>query len=372
MIPEDIQKFLKDVPADLEETEEVLKLPIKHIKDIPPEKQKILVNTLSVKTIFDFANKVLTSSNIHLLKILDIDDIALEKWQAIANYISKLVKGTADLVFNMKILLAGLENAGKTALLNVLTKRFEISNLKPTISMNIAQMTSENVTFAIWDMGGQVRYRDDYIKNPEKYFVGVNILIYVIDVQDKEKYDESKQYLVKILEILETFEEYPECFIFLHKADPQIIEGIQDDLENLEKMVEEIFSSREFQYRTFQSSIYNAVLTSSNIAKSLSNLFSMAKQEEGSPTLLKSLELIYDNFIGFSYLTENKFQNLENRIDNLEAQNRHLISIISKGEAIEVLKEKPLEGMEKPTLPPRAALVQELKQLFRKSRDDSS
>lgn len=361
MIPEEIQKFLQDVPADIEK-EKILKLPISHIKDIPQETQKTLENTLSVKTIADFAGKVLTSSNIHLLKLLNIEESALDRWQTIANYILNLIRGTAELDLTMKILLAGLDNAGKTAILNIITKRFNITNLKPTIKVETAQMEAENVTFVIWDMGGQERYRKEYISHPERFFVNVQSVIYVIDVQDDTNYKLSKEYLSQILDILDSFKEYPDFYIFLHKADPKIYDQIQDKLKECDDIVQKIFEDRPFQYHTFHSSIYNTVLTGKNFTQSLGHLFDLKDRKETSSDLVESLELIYNNFINLSYLVEN----LETRVTQLETQNQRLQSMVSEGDLKKIPTKLPLKPMEKPALPPRQALVQELKQLFRK------
>jgi len=46
----------------------------------------------------------------------------------------------------------------------------------------------------LWDFGGQIDHREEYLKEPEKYFFGINLVIYVIDIQDTERYDESIEY----------------------------------------------------------------------------------------------------------------------------------------------------------------------------------
>ena len=362
MSEKELDNFLENIPSDIEK-EKIVELPIGHIKGLSKETEKTLKNILNINTIAEFAQKILTHTNIHLLKVLGIDEATLETFQAVANYIFKLVRGTVDLNLSMKILLAGLDNAGKTAILNIITKRFNITNLKPTKEAVIEKMESKDVTFVIWDMGGQERYRRNYIENPDRYFVDVQSFIYVIDVQDKKNYELSKEYLSKIVSILESFNEFPEFFVFLHKADPEIYDKIQPDLKDCEEIIKNIFEDRAFQYRIFHTSVYNTALTGGNFADSLANLFELEVHEDtSSAELLNSLQLVYNNFIRFSYVLET----FEKRLSNIEAH-------ISGGKAIELptaptTKAALITKLEKPALPPRQALVSELKQLFRKTR----
>jgi len=355
MLPKELEKFLVNVPPKIEKNQ-VLELSLDHIKGIPPKAKEILEKTLDIKTIADFAGKILTLSNVQLLKLLTINENDLEKWQTLATYITKFVKGSADLTFKMKILLVGLDNAGKTAVLNILMKRFNIADLKPTIDVNIEHFSSENVTFSVWDLGGQEKYRENYIANPDRYFVNVQSVIYVIDVQDKANYEVSKEYLIKILDILESFTEYPDFYIFLHKADPQIYNAIQSDLNTLETIVQEVFENRSFQYHILHTSIYNTLLTGANFANSLANLFELGKHEEISCDLLNNLQLIYNNILELAHSLQDKLQEFETRLKTIETLNRE-----------ESKLGKP-EIEEKPAVTPRDTLKKEIKQLLSKMK----
>ncbi len=361
MSQDELEKFLENLPINIE-PKKILDLPISHIRGITPDVEKTLKNILDIKTIASFAQKVLTNSNVTLLKVLGIDEATLDKFQAMANYIFKLVHGTVDLNLSMKILLAGLDNAGKTAILNIITKRFNITNLKPTKEAVIEKIESDDVTFVIWDMGGQERYRRNYIENPDRYFVDVQSFIYVIDVQDKEKYQLSKEYLAKIVEILESFNEFPEFFVFLHKADPDIYEKLKPNLTECEEIIKNIFEDRAFQYRIIHTSVYNTSISGESFADSLANLFQLAdRKDKTSADLLNSLQLVYNNIIKISFVLEG----FENRLSSIEARISGGDPISTPTTATTKLALKPLE---KPTLPPRQALISELRQLFRKTR----
>jgi small GTP-binding protein len=309
-----------------------------------------------------------------VLKFSDISEDQIEKWQSIATYIVKEIDGTTEISEKKKILLAGLDNAGKTAILNILTKRFKIANLQPTKNVDVAQLTSENITFNIWDMGGQEEYRKNYIAHPERFFVNVQSVIYVIDVQDNRKYDLSVSYLKKVLDILKSFEEFPDFFVFLHKADPQIYDNIKKYIGDLEDKLTETFKQYNFSHRIFHTSIYNTILTETNILDSLSNLFELTQHKETPPIELNLVQTVYDNFISFSYVVEEKFQHMENRMNNVEMQNRNLMNALGQtqaGQPISApLSTTPSTSPPKPPSPvnARQALNDELKKLFRKRK----
>ena len=53
----------------------------------------------------------------------------------------------------------GLDNAGKTSILKSLAKE-DIKIVNPTKGFNVKIVTIENITFSVWDLGGQVAIRN--------------------------------------------------------------------------------------------------------------------------------------------------------------------------------------------------------------------
>ncbi|MFX1354735.1 MAG: ADP-ribosylation factor-like protein, partial [Promethearchaeota archaeon] len=126
-----------------------------------------------------------------------------------------------------KIMIIGLDNAGKTAILTKYGGRLgidELANLKPTkgVHRQFIKTEESELDVFIWDMGGQKQYRNKYMKHPELYFLQIDLLIYVIDIQDSERFAESFEYFEEILQILTTLEENPFIVIYIHKVDPDI------------------------------------------------------------------------------------------------------------------------------------------------------
>ncbi|KAI8896187.1 ADP-ribosylation factor family-domain-containing protein [Globomyces pollinis-pini] len=94
----------------------------------------------------------------------------------------------------IRILVLGLDNAGKTTILNRLSGD-EIQNIKPTQGFNVKSVESDGFKLNLWDIGGQETIRP-YWRN---YFEGSDILIYVIDSSDKRRLAETGEQLSQLL-----------------------------------------------------------------------------------------------------------------------------------------------------------------------------
>lgn len=144
----------------------------------------------------------------------------------------------------IKIIISGLDNAGKTSILTALKKKFdfekEIIALKPTIKVEYNSSTFLGNKMFLWDMGGQKMYRELYIKNPDAYFSNTDLLIYVIDIQDTERFEISINYFDTILTYFKdnNMENVPVILSF-HKFDPQIRgnDFVNEDVNNLREAI---------------------------------------------------------------------------------------------------------------------------------------
>ncbi|KAH3779367.1 ADP-ribosylation factor-like protein 3 [Dreissena polymorpha] len=95
----------------------------------------------------------------------------------------------------LRILLLGLDNAGKTTLLKSLASE-DISHITPTQGFNIKTVQSAGFRLNVWDIGGQRKIRP-YWKN---YFENTDVLIYVIDSSDRKRFEETGEELGELLE----------------------------------------------------------------------------------------------------------------------------------------------------------------------------
>ncbi|XP_021735052.1 ADP-ribosylation factor-like [Chenopodium quinoa] len=94
----------------------------------------------------------------------------------------------------MRILMVGLDAAGKTTILYKL-KLGEVVTTIPTIGFNVETVEYKNVGFAVWDVGGQDKIRPLW----RYYFQNTQGLIYVVDSNDRERIAEARDELHRML-----------------------------------------------------------------------------------------------------------------------------------------------------------------------------
>ena len=95
---------------------------------------------------------------------------------------------------NFKIIILGIQNAGKTTILYRLSIG-QLVKTTPTIGSNVEEISYNNVKLQAWDLGGQESTRSVW----NVYFVNTDAIIYVIDTHD-ETYDDSKTQFYKLLQ----------------------------------------------------------------------------------------------------------------------------------------------------------------------------
>ena len=93
-----------------------------------------------------------------------------------------------------KIIILGIQNAGKTTILYRLSIG-QLVKTTPTIGSNVEEISYNNVKLQAWDLGGQESSRSMW----DVYFFNTDAVIYVIDTHD-ETYDDSKDQFYKLLQ----------------------------------------------------------------------------------------------------------------------------------------------------------------------------
>merc|ERR1719281_2296555 len=84
----------------------------------------------------------------------------------------------------MRILMVGLDAAGKTTILYKL-KLGEVVTTIPTIGFNVETVEYKNISFTVWDVGGQDKIRPLW----RHYYQNTQGIIFVVDSNDKERVD---------------------------------------------------------------------------------------------------------------------------------------------------------------------------------------
>ena len=93
-----------------------------------------------------------------------------------------------------RILVLGIDNAGKTSLLHRL-QWGEVRHTTPTIGLNIENVSYGKLHLSVWDLGGQDTLRAYW----RLYFSGATAVVFVIDSCDVERMGVVKQELHGVL-----------------------------------------------------------------------------------------------------------------------------------------------------------------------------
>ena len=108
--------------------------------------------------------------------------------------ISKILEFFTKNRNNFKIIILGVQEAGKTTILYRLSLG-QFVKTSPTIGSNVEELTYNNVKFQAWDLGGQESIRTLW----DVYYVNTDAVIYVIDSKNDENFEISKSEFYKVL-----------------------------------------------------------------------------------------------------------------------------------------------------------------------------
>jgi len=136
------------------------------------------------------------------------------------------------------LVLVGLDNAGKTTLLNTFEYKHSISfKTKPTVGNAVKRVEYKNISLIIWDLGGQTATR----KLWHHYFEdlgGLDSMIYMIDICDEDRYQQAVEVFYDVVaDVLKqensANKPMPAIFVCFNKIDlyrevkQSVIQGLQ-------------------------------------------------------------------------------------------------------------------------------------------------
>ncbi|CAE8701869.1 unnamed protein product, partial [Polarella glacialis] len=93
-----------------------------------------------------------------------------------------------------KIVIVGLNNAGKTTVLYNLHLG-QVVLTQPTIGSNVETVKHENITFQVWDLGGQENLRANW----STYFEETDAIVFVVDSNDQDNLVLAKMELFNVV-----------------------------------------------------------------------------------------------------------------------------------------------------------------------------
>ena len=159
-----------------------------------------------------------------------------------------------------KIVFCGLDFAGKTSILKVLEGSYSgLDRIKPTLGKKRTEWDILGFKVINWDLGGQERYRKEYLSKDIDVLRDTNLLIFVVDIQDAERFKEAGTYFNDILSALDSLKIKTPVILCLHKIDPDVIDHphIIKNLKKLTDMFSAYSSEHGVEISVFKTSIFD-------------------------------------------------------------------------------------------------------------------
>ncbi|KAF9778638.1 P-loop containing nucleoside triphosphate hydrolase protein [Thelephora terrestris] len=112
------------------------------------------------------------------------------------------------------ISIVGLQASGKTSFVNVIGSGQWSEEVVPTVGFNVRNVRKGNITLKIWDIAGALTRQFQPIRSLglslstgqpkfrstwERYCSGVDVIIFIVDSHDKEKFDAARFELHQLL-----------------------------------------------------------------------------------------------------------------------------------------------------------------------------
>ncbi|MCY3410033.1 MAG: hypothetical protein INQ03_00210 [Candidatus Heimdallarchaeota archaeon] len=158
-----------------------------------------------------------------------------------------------------KLIFAGLDKAGKTTIYQHVLKEMnvsEIKDLRPTRGIERHAHDFLDQDFSVWDLGGQLSYRQTYLSKPE-VFNQTSALIFVVDIQDFERIQEAYAYYVDILNILVNVENKPKLYVLFHKYDPELRGKLRNNFYKATRIFRKADTILNIKFKGYATSIFS-------------------------------------------------------------------------------------------------------------------
>merc|ERR1719454_342590 len=111
-----------------------------------------------------------------------------------------------------RVLMVGLDAAGKTTILYKL-QLGEVVTTIPTVGFNVEELQYKGLRMTVWDVGGQDKIR----KLWNYYYQGVQGLIFVVDFNDRDRIEDAREELQRMLQAEELRE--ANVLVYANKQD---------------------------------------------------------------------------------------------------------------------------------------------------------
>jgi exonuclease VII small subunit len=243
-------------------------------------------------------------------------------------------------------------------------------NIKPTVGILREQVELQSLKMTLWDLSGQKSYREAIIVEEKNLiFEEVDIILFVVDIQDSSRFQEVFEYLDSIIQVLVKFNDQPApaFIVLLHKADPDFIDTptFRENYIGLRSVFDVQLEKANLKHDYYITSIYNALPKAQGFRESVKSTVSQLRDMSNSSipsNVLNAMTNIFDLVVKLSSILEDRVNQLENQFANLETTIQS--EFISGVRTIETIEAK----LESPELRAKEVLVNELQKLITKKK----
>lgn len=163
-----------------------------------------------------------------------------------------------------KLLLMGRSGSGKSSMRSIIFSNysaFDTRRLGATIDVEHSHLRFlGNMTFNLWDCGGQEIFMDNYFTNQKDHiFKMVQVLIHVFDVESKSINKDIAQF-VQALTNLQKYSPGAKIFVLLHKMDLVQVDKREELLHLMMDKLQKIANPYQFKLTGFPTSIWDESL----------------------------------------------------------------------------------------------------------------
>ncbi|MFX1254134.1 MAG: ADP-ribosylation factor-like protein [Promethearchaeota archaeon] len=285
------------------------------LKEAAKETNQEDIANLAAENIKGVGEKTLSALGditIRELSILELDMDAMKRIRVKPNVLktliakAKLLTAYADGVDldSGRIIFAGLDKAGKTSFILSLQGRYEQEleekgKIAPTLDAIPQKLKIGGKKVIIWDFGGQVALRKQYLSNP-RHFRKIILLFYLIDIQDHKRFGTSLEYLQEIIQLLELQGEKPRLIVIFHKKDPDLKveeteltnrqQGLKTDIKKMTQSLDFSFYNTTIMDRpSIISAFSSALMSVSHVEEPINAILEdIAFQQEATAIALAS------------------------------------------------------------------------------------
>ncbi|MFV2015582.1 MAG: ADP-ribosylation factor-like protein, partial [Candidatus Heimdallarchaeota archaeon] len=193
--------------------------------------------------------------------------------------IHKILPGSTKKISFIKIVFFGLDQAGKTSLIQFIKKKEPLTVLKeflpstrPTVGVDYQKIEFQEIPIILQELGGQKSLRESHLQNLASYFKDCHIGVFVVDSTDILRFIEALNFFKRVNQKLDEINYNIPIKIAVHKADT----GISDANEIINELIYSLSMELNISLIDLMNNVY---VTSIKNMSSISSFFSSIIEE---------------------------------------------------------------------------------------------